>query len=477
MRTREQYMADLQKMKKNVYLDGVAVGRDDPRVVRASNIVGMTFDWAQDPQYQEMLTTPSEFDGKPVNIFNHVNSSVEDLVKKQASIRKLCNMTGGCIQRCMGADMINGISAAAKDVDAAHGTHYYDNFLKYLKYFQENDLVAAGSQTDPKGDRKARPGAQWDPDQYLHVVERRPDGIVVRGCKVHNTIAPYADELIVVPVRRMDPGEEDYAVSFAIPADTEGVYMICRECFYEEREENLDAPIVNYGDLESMTVFDDVFVPNERIFLNGETEFSDAYAMGFALYHRHSYTGCKPGITDIIAGTTALLADYQGIRKAQHVKEKLADLVSTAELVFATGMASAYTSKKASSGTQVPNTVYCNVARRHAGHNIYHEWNILTDIAGGLAATLPNSKQYNSPEIGKFVKKYIARREGVDPENLWRIFALASDYLCGEYSAVTFQVAGVHGGGSPIMEDIAIMGNYNLQEKIDIAKHLAGIKD
>ena len=152
-------------------------------------------------------------------------------------------------------------------------------------------------------------------------------------------------------------------------------------------------------------------------------------------------------------------------------------MVSTAELVFATGEAAAYKSSKASSGTQVPNVVYCNVARRHAGHNIFHEWNILTDVAGGLAATLPDAKQYNSPEIGKFVKKYIARKEGVDPDKLWRAFALAQDYLCGEYSSVTFQVAGVHGGGSPIMEDIAIMGNYNLNEKIDIAKHLAGIED
>jgi aromatic ring hydroxylase len=377
----------------------------------------------------------------------------------------------------MGADMINGISTAAKDVDTAHGAHYYDNFLKYLEYFQENDLIGAGSQTDPKGDRSARPGEQWDPDQYLHVVERRTDGVVVRGCKVHNTIAPYADEIIVVPVRKVNADEKDYAISFAIPADTEGVYMICKECFYPEREENLEAPLITYGDLESMTVFDDVFVPNERIFLNGETEFSDMYAMGFALYHRHSYTGCKPGIGDIITGTTALLADYQNIRKAGHVKEKLADLVSVTELVFGTGMAAAYTSTKASSGTQVPNTVYCNVARRHAGHNIFHEWNILTDIAGGLAATLPDSKQYNSPEIGKFVQKYISRKEGVPPENLWRAFALAQDLLCGEYSSVTFQVAGVHGGGSPIMEDIAIMGNYNLDEKIKCAKFLAGIKD
>lgn len=477
MRTKEQYLADLKKMRKNVYLDGVAIGRDDPRVIKAANVIGVTFDLVDDPEYKDLLTTISPLTGERVNRFNHVNQSVDDLLKKQECIRKLTGLTGGCIQRCMGADMINGISAAAKEVDEAHGTNYFENFTNYLKYFQENDLIGAGSQTDPKGDRIARPAQQWDPDQYLHVVERRPDGVVVRGCKVHNTIAPYADEIIVVPVRTLKPDEKDYAISFAIPADTEGVYMICKECFYVEREDNLDAPINHYGDLESMTVFDDVFVPNERIFLNGETEFSDKYALGFALYHRHSYTGCKPGVSDIITGLTALLADYQNIHKTSHVKEKLAELISVAELVYATGQASAWTSEKVSSGTQVPNTIYCNVARRHAGHNIFHEWNVLTDIAGGLCATLPDGKQFNSPEIGKFVKKYIRRKEGVSEENLWRAFALAQDLLTGEYSSVTFQVAGVHGGGSPQMEDIAILANYDLKSKIDNVKKIAGIED
>ncbi|GHU82861.1 4-hydroxyphenylacetate 3-hydroxylase [Spirochaetia bacterium] len=377
----------------------------------------------------------------------------------------------------MGVDMMNGISAAAKDVDDAYGTGYYKNFLKFLEYFQENDLVCAGSQTDTKGDRIKRPSEQWDPDQYLHVVERRKDGVVVRGCKAHNTMAPYADELLVVPTRVMGPEEQDYAISFAIPADTEGVYLILREAFSLPRDQNLDAPIANVGDLESMTVFDNVFIPNERIFLNGETKFAGTYALNFALYHRHSYTGCKPGIGDIITGTTALLADYQNITKQGHVKEKLADLISVAELVYASGIAAAVKSEKASSGTQVPNVVYANVGRRHAGHNIYHEINTLCDIAGGLGATLPLSKSYNSPVVGEFVKKYVTRREGVSPENCWRAFALANDLLTGEYSSVIFQVAGVHGGGSPVMEDIAIMGNYNLKEKIQIAKNLAGIED
>lgn len=476
MRTQKQYLEGLKKMRPNIYLDGELIGRDDPRVIKASTVIRMTFSIVDNPEFEDLCTATSHISGKKINRFTHIHQNPDDLLKKQEMTRKLCGLAGGCIQRCMGIDMMNALSTVVKDVDMAHGTQYYDNFLKFLEYFQENDLVCAGSQTDTKGDRAARPSEQWDPDQYLHVVERRPDGVVVRGCKVHNTMAPYADELIVLPTRVMGANEKDYAIAFAIPADTEGVYLIAREAFSKEREPNLDAPITSAGDLESMTVFDDVFVPNERIFLNGETEFAGQLALRFALYHRHSYTGCKPGIGDVIMGTTALLADYQNIKKQGHVKEKLSDLISVAELVYAAGIASAVKSTYASSGTCIPNVIYANVGRRHAGHNIYHEFNILCDIAGGLSATIPGAKEYNHPEVGKFVQKYVTRREGVSPEDCFRAFWLASDLLTGEYSTVIFQVAGVHGGGSPIMEDIAILGSYNLKEKIDIAKHLAGIK-
>jgi len=476
MRTQEQYLEGLAKMRPNIYLDGELIGRDDPRVVKASGAIRLTFSMVDNPDVAHLLTATSHISGKKINRFTHIHQSVEDLLAKQEMTRVMCQYAGGCIQRCMGVDMMNAVSSVTLDIDNKYGTSYYQNFLNFLKRFQEEDLVCAGSQTDAKGDRMKRPAEQWDPDQYLHVVERRPDGVVVRGAKLHNTMAPYADELIALPTRVMGPDEKDWAIGFHIPADTEGIYMVARAAFSYDRDENLEAPITNAGDLESMTVFDNVFIPNENLFINGEVDFAGKLALRFALYHRHSYTGCKPGIGDVLLGTTALLADYQGIKKQGHVKEKIAELISVAELVFAAGIAAAYKSTKASSGTQVPNVMFCNVGRRHAGHAIYHEFNTLCDIAGGLSATIPLSKEYNHPEVGKFVQKYVTRREGVSSEDCWRAFALASDLLTGEYSTVIFQVAGVHGGGSPIMEDIAILGAVKLDEKINIAKRLAGIK-
>lgn len=472
MRTAKEYLEKLTGMRPNVYLDGECISRSDPRVMKCTATMCKTFGLVNDPSYH--LTATSHLTGKTINRFTHIHQSEEDLMLKQEMTRKLTGLAGGCIQRCMGIDAMNALSVVTKTTDLKYGTDYYERWKKYAEFFQENDLVAGCAQTDAKGDRSLRPAEQPDPDQYVHVVERREDGVVVCGAKLHNTMAPYADEIIVVPTRAIADDEKDYAIAFAIPADAEGIYLIARAAYPMDREPGMEAPITQMADLESMTVFDHVFIPNDRIFLNGETKMGGMLALMFALYHRHSYCGCKPGTGDVIMGAAALMADYQNIEKKEHVREKLAELVSVAELVYAAGIAAAVRSTKAPSGTQVPDVIFCNVGRRHAGHHIYEEYKTLCDLSGGLPATLPLSKEYNNPEVGDYVRKYSARRAGVSPEDHYRAYHLASDLLTSEISGV-LQVAGVHGGGSPIMEDIAIMGSYDMESKKNIARHLAGI--
>lgn len=375
----------------------------------------------------------------------------------------------------MGVDALNALSVVTKDMDLALGTGYHGRFLKYLEYFQENDLVGNCAQTDVKGDRMKRPFEQQDPDLYLRVVEKRPDGIVVRGAKAHNTIGPYADEIIVVPTRLMTEKDADWAVAFAVPADAEGIYLICRATAARKRE-HLKAPGAIYGSADSLTVFDNVFVPWERVFMCGETRFAGQLASLFATYHRHSYAGCKPAVTDIIMGAAALVAEYNGIERVPHVRDKLADLIAVAELVYGTGIASAVKARRAASGTFVPDIVFTNVARYHAGVNVYHEYEILADLAGGLPATLPPEGDFYNPVTKGFLEKYIMRNPAVSAENQHRCFRLLSDMLCSAHTGV-MQVAGVHGGGSPIMEKIAIMAQYDIGAKKKIARYLAGIED
>ncbi|MEW6423283.1 MAG: 4-hydroxyphenylacetate 3-hydroxylase family protein [Bacillota bacterium] len=475
MRTAQQYLEKLRAMRPNVYINGKLVARDDPQLLPGINVVSETFNYARDPQYTELTTAVSHLTGRTVNRFCHIHQSTEDLLKKQEMTRFLCQRVGGCIQRCMGVDALNALSVVTKDMDLALGTEYHGRFLKYLEYFQENDLVGNCAQTDVKGDRMKRPFEQQDPDLYLRVVEKRSDGIIVRGAKAHNTIGPYADEIIVVPTRLMTEKDADWAVAFAVPADAEGIYLICRTTAARKRE-HLKAPGAIYGSADSLTVFDNVFVPWERVFMCGETRFAGQLASLFATYHRHSYTGCKPAVTDIIMGAAALVAEYNGIERAPHVRDKLADLIAVAELVYGTGIASAVKARRAASGTFVPDIVFTNVARYHAGVNVYHEYEILADLAGGLPATLPPEGDFYNPVTKGFLEKYIMRNPAVSAENQHRCFRLLSDMLCSAHTGV-MQVAGVHGGGSPIMEKIAIMAQYDIGAKKKIARYLAGIED
>lgn len=474
MRNTLEYKDRLLTMRNNVYIDGQLVGRDDPRLQQGINVIAATFDAVNDPELKDIVTATSHLSGETISRFTHIHQSAEDLMKKQDMTRKLCHLTGGCIHRCMGIDALNALSVVTRDTDDAMGTEYNKRFLKYLQWYQENELVGNCAQTDVKGDRSLRPHQQPDLDLYLRVVEKREDGIIVRGAKAHNTMAPYADEIIVLPTRAMTEKDADWAVAFAIPADTEGLYLSIRASSPRARKE-LKAPIENIGMVDSFTIFDDVFVPWDRVFLCGEHKFAGELAIQFATYHRHSYTGCKPAITDVLLGATALVAEYNGIEKAQHVRDKLTDMVAVGELVYAAGVASAVRGTKAASGTMKPNPVFANVGRYHAGINVYHEYDILADIAGGLPSTLPYEGDFYEPKIGPLLHKYMMRKEGISLEDQHRCFRLISDLAVSAYSGV-MQVAGLHGGGSPIMEKIAIIGQADLNEKKNIAKRLAGIE-
>jgi 4-hydroxyphenylacetate 3-monooxygenase/4-hydroxybutyryl-CoA dehydratase/vinylacetyl-CoA-Delta-isomerase len=373
----------------------------------------------------------------------------------------------------MGIDATNALSVVTYDTDQKYGTEYHKRFQKFLEYFQKEDIVANCAQTDVKGDRSKRPHEQVDPDLYVHVVEKKSDGIVVRGAKAHNTIAPYAQEIIVLPTRSLTPEEGEWAVAFAIPADAEGLHQIVRLASIRPRQ-YLKAPIASFGDAESLTIFDNVFVPWERVFLCGETDMGGRLALQFAEYHRHSYTGCKPSITDIIMGLTALVAEYNGVGSAQHIRMKLAELIGVAELVNAAGIAASVNGKKTGSGTYVPNSIFVNVGRRLAGENIFKEYEILCDVAGGWYATLPFEEDWFNDETRGYLEKYTMRNPRISAENQHRLFRMISDVMASHWSGV--EMGGqYHGGGSPIMETIGILRDYDLKAKMDAVKYLAGI--
>jgi aromatic ring hydroxylase len=476
VKTPEQYLASLAAMKHNVWMNGQRVERpwEHPQIVPGINIMRLTYEWPQKAEDQELTTATSHLNGETINRFNHIHQSAEDLRKKVEMTRLYCRETG-CIQRCMGIDALNALSIITHHADGMFGTQYHGRLLDYLKAFQANDWAANAAMTDVKGDRSLRPHQQADPDLYLHVVERRADGIVVRGAKAHNTAAPYCHELIVLPTRDMREEDADYAVAFAIQADAPGIRMICRGAAPTGRHE-MGAPVSSrYASVESLTLFEDVFVPSERVFLCGEWQLAGHLAETFATYHRHSYCGCKPAISDILLGAAALVAEYNGIQNASHVRQKLTEFMTTAELVHACGLAASLKGRPMTSGTYLPDMVYANVGKFYAGTNLHHEIELLQDIAGGLVVTLPSEEDYCSQEVGPALKKYLAGPAALSVDDRVRCFRLVEDMTASKFAGL-LMVAGVHGGGSPEAERLAIYRSYDLESRKKIARRAAGIR-
>jgi 4-hydroxybutyryl-CoA dehydratase / vinylacetyl-CoA-Delta-isomerase len=480
MKTFEDYYNRLKGMSRNLYLDGEKIERTDERLAGGIHVMRETFDRALDPNYEEFCTAESHLTGRKINRFCHIHHSVDDLLKKQQMNRLLCHKVGGCIQRCMGIDALNALSVVTYETDQALGTEFHKRFENYMCKFQEDNSVGSCAQTDSKGDRLKRPHQQEDPDVYVRVVETRADGIIVQGAKINITNTPYADEIIVVPTRLMTEKDGDYAVAFAIPADAEGVKLLVRPAYHHKRE-HLKAPINDIGDAETFVIFDRAFIPNERVFLNGkadprQTPFAGFLALLFAHYHRHSYTGCKPAVSEILASAAALVAEYNGIESQAHVKEKLSHMIGTAELVYAAGQMSAYRAERSPSGTYIPDEILTNAGRRLAGEEIFNEYKILTDLCGGLVATLPFEKEFFSTEVGALANKYLKRNPRISSENVHRCFRGIENLMVSDVGMVVGLIAGLHGGGSPQMETITMMSRYDLEKLKSIAKYLFGIE-
>ena len=479
--TGEQYIESIRAMKMNVYMFGKKIDSpvDDPILRPSLNSVRMTYDLAQMPEYEDLMTAISPYTGKRVNRFTHIHQSTADLIKKVKMQRLLGQKTAACFQRCVGMDAFNAVFSTTYETDQKYGTSYHENFKKFMMYVQDNDLTVDGAMTDPKGDRSKAPHQQADPDLFLHVVERRADGIVVRGAKAHQTGVLNSHEVIVMPTQSMKPEDKDYAVSFAVPMDTPGITMIIgrQSCDTRKLEgSEMDVGNSEFGGVEALTIFDNVFVPNDRIFLNGEAEFAGMMVERFAGYHRQSYGGCKVGVGDVLIGAAAVAADYNGAAKASHVKDKLIEMTHLNETLYACGIACSAEGHPTESGNYIIDLLLANVCKQNVTRFPYEIVRLAEDIAGGLMVTAPSEADFRSPELGPVINKYLQGVNSVSTENRLRILRLIENLALGT-AAVGYRTESMHGAGSPQAQRIMIARQGNLEHKKELAKALAHIKE
>lgn len=479
--TSQQYVASLAKMKRRIFFQGKLIEDPihHPLLIPSRKCLEETYDMALMPMYEDLMTATSQFTGHKINRFNHIHGSKEDLNKKVKLQRLMGQRTGSCFQRCVIMDMANAFYSTTFEIDEKHGTHYFDRFKEFLIRCQEEDLIVGGALTDVKGSRSAAIGSDdQDKDLYVHVVERRPDGVIVNGAKAHLTGITNAHEVVVLPTQAMRPGQEDYAIAFHLPLDAPGVTMIVgrQSCDTRKMEElcNIDVGNAKYGGIEALTIFDHVFVPNENIFLNGEVEFAGMLVERFAGYHRNSYGGCKSGVGDVAIGAAALIAQYNGTEKASHIKDKLVEMTQLNEQLYCAGIASSAEGWQTKAGNYMVDLLLANVCKLNVTRYPYEIVRLMEDIAGGIMVTAPSEADLRSSEIGHYVEKYLVGCN-VDAETRLRALRLCENLALGT-AAVGYRTESMHGAGSPQAQKVMITRQGSFEQKKELAKRIAGIE-
>lgn len=474
----DEYIESLRGRSLTVYLFGERVREpvDHPVIRPSINAVAETYDLAA--RNPELASAMSPLTGGPVNRFTHVATSADDLVMQNEMQRRLGQLTGTCFQRCVGMDAINALHSVTWDIDAAHDTGYHRRFLDFVTMIQQRGFVVGGAMTDVKGDRSKAPHEQEDPDLFVHVSRRTDDGVYIRGAKAHQTGCINSHWLIVMPTLRLGPDDRDYAITGAIPVDADGItYIYGRQsCDSRAMEDgDLDAGNARFGGQEAMVVFDDVFIPWENVFMDGEHEFAAMLVERFTCYHRRSYV-CKSGVGDVLIGAAATAAEYNGVEGASHIKDKLVEMAHLNETIYGTGIASSHRATEMTSGVFLCDDMIANVCKHHVTQIPYEIARLAQDIAGGLLVTAPSQQDLDSSEVGDIIRKYLKGRDDVDTEDRIRILRLIENMTLGR-NAVGYLTESMHGAGSPQAQRIQIGRRMQLDAKKKQAKKLAGIED
>jgi 4-hydroxybutyryl-CoA dehydratase/vinylacetyl-CoA-Delta-isomerase len=477
IRTGDEYVASLRGRGLRVFLFGERVAEpvDHPIIRPSINAVAETYDLAV--RNPEIGTALSPYTGERINRFLHIATSAEDLVMQNKMQRRLGQLTGTCFQRCVGMDALNALHSVTFEIDEAHGTPYHGRFKSFITDMQRRGYVIGGAMTDVKGDRSKAPHQQADPDMFVHVSRRTDDGVYIRGAKAHQTGCINSHWLLVMPTMRLGPEDREFAIVGAVPADAAGItYIYGRQSCDTRSQEggDIDPGNKRFGGQEAMIIFEDVFIPWESVFMDGEVEYAAMLVERFTCYHRRSYV-CKSGVGDVLIGAAATVADYNGVEKASHIRDKLVEMTHLNETIYSTGIASSYQATQLRSGAFICDDMIANVCKHHVTRFPYEISRLAQDLAGGLMVTMPAEHELRNPEVGDLIRKYLQGRADIPTVDRMKVMRLIENMTLGR-NAVGYLTESMHGAGSPQAQRIQIARQMQLEFKKQLAKVLAGIE-
>jgi len=462
LRTPEQYLESLRD-GRTVYYRGERVPdvTTHPELGPGIRHAALEFASTQDPAHADLVTY-TDPTGAVSSRYWKLPEGPDDLLRRHALIDHGTRLGHGVflIVKEIGSDFLFAHTIVSYQMQEVLRAPYHERLRAYHRYVEQHDLALAVAQTDVKGDRSLAPSEQEHPDYYVRIVDRGKEGIVVRGAKAHTTNSVAANELICLPTRALTEADRDYAVAFAVPVATRGLKLIASP-FSTTRPSRFHHPVSSeHKMIETLTVFDDVFVPWERVFLCGETAYAGALALGFVQFHRFTAVSYKIPHIDLMIGAAMLAAEANGIEKAPHVREKLSRLIAWRETVRGLTVAAAYECRRMAPGVAVPNPVTTNVAKQYFAENYHAMAQKVQDIAGGILVTGPAEEDLSAPETKAYVERYLGGKRGFGATNRLRVMNLIRDLLASDFGGYN-EILSIHAEGSLEAQKLTILREFD----------------
>jgi len=476
LKTADEYRESLKSMRPNVHKFGELIEdvTSHPATRRSVNAHAQIYEQQNDPAQADVFTLESHLTGERISRYLSLIRTPEHMYANSKMKRRMFRLTGSCTGgRCVGWTAINSMWAVTHDIDAESGTDYHQRLEAWLKDAQARDVALCGALTDPKGDRTLAPHQQADPDLNLRIVECRDDGVVVRGAKIMIAGAAAANEVFVLPGTRYGEKDRDYALACVVPRDIDGLTVVEARHPSDMRdfEDGYDNPVEIGGITQGYLLFEDVFVPKERVFMAGEYEHTLDAVMNFIAPYRSAIGGCVAGQGDLMAGAAGLIARANGIHE-KVFSDKLVQMHVNNETTYAVGIAAAALGRAHPSGVWQCDQLLANVNKVHVATLPYETKRLTQEIGGGIAETgcMPSCADLDDPGYGGLLKKYLTAKAG--PEARVRAARLI------EWLTLGSGVPGcMHGGGSPDGAKLVIRARSELKEYMELARRLAGIEE